>query len=175
MTLFLICGGVGLILLLISMFSGHDSDLSHDMDHGSSEGSGPSSANVFSFRTIVVFLTAFGATGAASVSFGVDVRLASVIGLTTGVVFAFISWSMMNYALKQQASSLISTNDLIGLIGVVHTTIPAKGIGEISVELHGQRKYLPARAKDETEEFLMHAQVKIIGNASGTLIVEKSI
>lgn len=177
MTLFIICGLVGFVLLLVSLFSGHDTDLSgmdHDFDHGSGDvdSGDQSSVSVFSFRTITVFLTAFGAVGAVANFYGLDMLWSAVSGVAAGFVFGFISWWMMNFAMKQQASSLISISDLIGKSAIVHTSIPKNGIGEIAVEVNGQRKHFSAKSNNPEIEISTNSTVKITENAGGTVLVQ---
>ena len=172
MTFFLICGGIGFVLLMISLLSGHDSDLSsmdHDFDHGSNT---DHSLSIFSFRTIMVFLTAFGAIGTMATYFGFGILWSSIGGVSAGIIFGFISWWMMNFAMKQQSNSLIDGNDLAGKSAIVHISIPINGIGEIAVQLDGRRKYLAARASDNSLEIKEHTLVKILENSSGTAIVQ---
>ncbi len=159
MTFFLICGAVGFVLVLISLFAGfgeHDFHIDHDFDHdggvehgGDSEhDSGPS---FFSFRVIVTFLTAFGATGAICTYYGCSPLWSSIIGFVAGIVFGLFAWWLMKQAFKQQASSLVLNEDLKDQTAMVHTAIPAGGnMGEVIVEVRGQRKYYPAKASDDT-------------------------
>lgn len=176
MTFFVICGAIGFILLLLSMF-GHDGDVG-SVEHGgghdfSDSGGDQSSVSIFSFRIIVIFLTGFGAIGALSTSYGLAMLPSALWGASGGVFFAFVAWWLLNFAMKQQASSIVHTNDMVGKFGIIHTPIPQDGIGEVSVELHGQRKYVSARSKDGLP-ISGHSQVKIIEDTSGVLIVEKS-
>ena len=164
MIFFLICSGIGLTFLMISLFTGNDGDISSaDVDIDSS--------GVFSLRTIMAFLTSFGATGSLTLYFGLSMLVSSLCGVAAGIVFAYISWRMMNFAIKQQANSVIVSSDIIGKIAIVHTAIPANGIGEILIEINGQRKYISARDKDHNS-IDTNAQVKILENLSGLAIVQ---
>jgi membrane protein implicated in regulation of membrane protease activity len=158
------------------MFSGHDGDM-HSMDHGFDHDSdhhdgGQSSVSIFSFRVIVVFLTGFGAVGALCTYFKMDMLTSSFFGVVTGLILGFVSWWMMNFAMKQQASSLINTNELVGKDAIVHIPIPVNGLGEVVIELNGQRKYISARSKNTDKAIPINSQVKILSNSAGTLIVE---
>ena len=175
MTFFVICGIVGFVLLLISMFSGHDADM-HSMDHGSMGGdSGDSGVSIFSFRTIIVFLTAFGAVGSICTYYKVDMLYSSLGGIGAGIVFGFISWWMMNFATKQQASSVVNVKDMIGCDAIVHVPIPVDGVGEVAIEISGQRKYMPARASNLKSAIPVHSQVKITEDMAGGVMVQLKI
>jgi len=157
MTFFLICGGLGIILTLISVFSGfgdHDFNVDHDFDHEISgdhdtdahHDSGP---GLFSFRTIVCFLAAFGSVGAICTFYNIPPFLSSIFGFAGGAVIGLLAWWLMKQAYKQQASSLVTDDDIINLPALVTTAIPAGGnVGEISVEVKGQRKYYAAKTAD---------------------------
>ena len=162
MIFFLICSGIGLTFLMVSLFTGNDGDISSaDVDVDSS--------GVFSLRTIMAFLASFGATGALTLYFGLSILASALSGVASGLVFAYISWQMMNFAIKQQANSVFVSSDMIGKTAIVHTAIPLNGIGEILID--GQRKYISARDKDHNS-IDTNAQVKILENLSGIVIVQ---
>jgi membrane protein implicated in regulation of membrane protease activity len=164
MIFFLICSGIGLTFLMVSLFTGNDGDISSaDVDVDSS--------GVFSLRTIMAFLASFGATGALTLYFGLSILASSLSGVAAGFVFAYISWQMMNFAIKQQANSVFVSSDMIGKTAIVHSAIPLNGIGEILIEINGQRKYISARDKDHNS-IDTNAQVKILENLSGIVIVQ---
>lgn len=170
MTFFIICGGIGLLFTLFSMFSGHDGDISADHEVGGDHDS--EGVSIFSFRSIVVFLTGFGAVGAIATYYGCSMMVSSILGILSGVVLAFVAWRLMVIIMKQQASSTINYNTLVNKTGVVTTTISVNGMGEVMVEASGQRKYCPARS-DQQVQIPEHSSVKIVSVSAGVLIVQK--
>jgi hypothetical protein len=75
----------------------------------------------------------------------------SCIGFVGGIVAGLGAWSLMRLAFKQQASSLITNDELINLEGLVTIAIPKDGLGEISIETKRQRKYMSAKTVDGSE------------------------
>lgn len=168
---FLIVGAIGFVLVLFSMFSGHDGEISVDHDVG--HDGGGDSISIFSFRTITTFMTAFGGIGALCTYFEKTILVASIWGIVAGLLFAFIAWWLTSFATKQQASSVIDSSDLIGKTGVVHTSVPEGGTGEVQIEYAGQRKYMPAKSQED-QPISSGTIVFIKDHVSGVLIVSKS-
>lgn len=166
--LFVICGILGLILTLVSIFAGHDGDISADHDVGVDHDS--DSASIFSFRSITVFLTGFGSAGAIATYYKMSMMASSMIGVLTGILFAAVAWKLMSMVMGQQASSTINLDTLVNQTGVVTTSIAENVMGEVMVEIGGQRKYVHARASVAIPE---HTPVKIIEVNSGVLVVQK--
>ncbi|MCX6823523.1 MAG: NfeD family protein [candidate division SR1 bacterium] len=176
MTFFLICMLVGVILLLFSIFGGfgdHDFHFDHDAgaDHGgdSDHDDGPS---FFSFRVLVTFMTVFGAIGALCRNYELSMIISSGIGFIAGLIAGLLAWWLMKQTFKQQASSHIVDEDLIGKSAMVTTAIPAGGNpGEVSLEVKSQRKYFAAKTVDNTAVPL-GTQVVVKEVTTSVLIVE---
>lgn len=174
---YLACAGFGLIMVLASMFGAdHDHDMSHDaggVDHDGHPDSSEQGPKFFSFRVIVTFLTAFGAFGYLTSSLlGFSGILSAFSGSLGGVLIAVFTWWLISMAFKQQASSLVTDDDILSSEGVIITGIPANGMGEASLEVKGQRKNFPARTADNSacEEGTV---IKIRQVISGHVVVEK--
>jgi hypothetical protein len=180
MLVFLILALVGVIFLLISAILGGDHDLSGDhefhFEHGGETeashdtGGGPSPLSV---RVLSLFVTAFGAVGAIARYKGASYPLSSILGLVGGFVIGGIGYQIMKFFWKQQATSTVSSEDLINSTAEVKTAIPPSGVGQISLVAKNQLRYMPARAMDgkNIEE---GATVKIVACPGGdTVIVER--
>jgi membrane protein implicated in regulation of membrane protease activity len=169
--IFIIIGSIGLFLFLLSVFGGGDHDFDSDMGFDGDSSQGQSDGiGLFSYRTLVTFLTAFGAAGAIGIHSGFSVILSSMIGVIAGVIFGLFTWWLMKQAFKQQASSLVTTVDLIGKIGVVNVSIIGDHLGEISVEVKGQRKAYHSKSK--SGDIKEGSSVRIVSDAGVFLIVE---
>jgi len=171
------CAIFGIVMVLASMFGAdHDHDLSHDAggaDHGGDSDSSDQGPKFFSFRVMVTFLAAFGAFGfLTSYLLGLSGLLSALAGFLGGALIALFAWWLVALAFKQQASSVVTDEDLVGLEGVVITSIPTNGMGEVSLEIKGQRKYFPARTTDNSS-CDDGSVIKVKQIISGHMVVEK--
>ncbi len=181
MLVFLSLACVGVVFLLISAFFGGDHDASADhefhFEHGyeaaaGHEGEGGPSP--FSMRVISLFVTAFGAVGAISRYYGTSYFLSSLSGLVGGVLVGGIGYQIMKFFWKQQATSTVCSEDLINSSAEVKTAIPGSGVGQISLVVKNQLRYMPARSKDG-KDIEGGAIVKIVACPGGdTVIVERA-
>lgn len=138
MIVFLALAAIGLLLLLVSAFSGHHMDFHADIDHGG--------FGFLSVRAFAVFFTAFGTVGAIARNYGLTAAWSSVWGLVTGVVLVGLYVLSMELVKSQQASSLIAENELVGLTARVTVAIPPDGIGEVSCVVKSQTARRIARS-----------------------------
>ncbi len=177
MIVFLIVAFVGVFFLIFSALLGGDHDVSADhefhFEHGYEAGSdheGGSGPSPFSLRIISLFLTAFGAIGAIVRYNGVSYVLSSVSGLVGGVVIGGMGLQMMRFFWRQQATSTICSDDLIYASAEVKTAIPPSGVGQVSVVVKSQLRYMSARSQDGNpiEE---GAIVKIVACPGGGAVV----
>jgi membrane protein implicated in regulation of membrane protease activity len=125
---FLGIAGIGFLFLVISLIFGElfdhlGADADHSLDHG-----GPS---FLSLRGISVFATAFGGIGAIAVRYGLGVLPATGAGFAGGFVFAYIIYAFAKFLYGQQASTEMSTQDLLGQTARVVVAIPKDGLGQI--------------------------------------------
>lgn len=179
MTAFLICAGVGLIFLLISLFSGGDHDVGthvdthfdHSLDHHAEAGEHEHSMNVLSVRSIMAFLAAFGAVGALCLHNGMSNGWSIGLGVLAGVLMALLAAKLMQLAMKQQVDSTQSISHFVGVVGIVTTPIPASGLGEVEVSSAGQRRYLTASSRSG-DAIGMNKHVKVVSAAGSNLVVE---
>lgn len=156
---------VGCFLLLLgSMVLGHDSD--HDADHGVDHGSG--GMNVFSIKIVLAFGVGFGAGGYVGAANGLGWLGSSLTGLFGGLVVGGIGYAFLNALFTRQGSSTVRSDSLVGLTGIVDTTIDADGIGRIVVTMaSGQETFL---AKSATGKPLaLNTSVKIV-RVEGTIM-----
>lgn len=141
MEAFVIIGGVGLAVVVLSLFVGDFLDGVLDFEHFSL-GDG-----VLSTPVVGAFLAAFGAGGALLLR-GLQVSLAgSVLGaLGAGVVLGGVTLLLVRSLMHMPTDATPRAADLVGSMGTVVTRIPEGGLGEISLVAAGQRLKLNARA-----------------------------
>jgi membrane protein implicated in regulation of membrane protease activity len=165
---FLALGGVGLLLLAVSLFSGHDLDFDADV-HGGLPG-------FLSLRTLGVFLTGFGAVGAVaalSLPAGDSRSLwASTLGVGSGVALSGVYLLAMRLIQSQEASSLVGDKELVGLEGRVSVPIPPDGVGEVTCAVGGQIARRMARTQG-SQAVPEGRRVKITDVYGATVIVEE--
>ena len=145
-TVFLALALVGLLFLGVSIFFHHD--VHSDFDSGSDISEG--TPGWVSFRTLAVFLLAFGTIGALTNHYsaqGAPLK-ASLLGLGGGVVLVAVYLVFMRLVYSQQASSLVTDDDLAGAEGRVTTGIPEGGAGEVSCSVGGVVTRRLARTRD---------------------------
>jgi hypothetical protein len=129
-SIFLAIAAFGFLFLLISLVFGGIFDhveFSHDFDHDLSHG-GP---GILSTRIISVFVTAFGGFGAIGIYEGYGVFASSFFGTIGGVILAGLIVLFARFLYSQQASSTISSSDLVGRSAQVTVGIPAGGLGQV--------------------------------------------
>src|SRR5688572_21549749 len=144
---------VGFVFLLVMLFVGelfgHDHDLgAHDggVEHGDGDlGGGPS---VFSSRIMAAFVTAFGVGGVVARYYNLSHPAASGVGIAAGVVMAGLLYQFAKILYSQQASSEVQMTRLVGQRAEVSVAIPAGGVGQIALNLGGERTEHLARSSD---------------------------
>src|SRR4249920_1008273 len=135
----------GLLFLLVMLLGGDvfggDHDISHDVgggDHG-----GPS---IFSVRIMASFLTAFGVGGVLARYNGLSHVVASGVGIVSGVVMSGLVMQFAKILYSQQASSALQMQSLVGTSAEVSVGIPAGGVGQIALNVGGERSEHVARS-----------------------------
>jgi membrane protein implicated in regulation of membrane protease activity len=139
---FLVLGGVGIVVLAVSLFFG---ELLHlgDMDVD----------GLFSVPAMAGFVGALGFAGAIGSSLaGGSGTTATAIGAGVGLAAALpVGWFAARFTRALQTMPTDRTlvaSDLIGVSGVVVTPVPAGGYGEVRLAIAGQ--HLKYNAKADT-------------------------
>ena len=136
----------GLLVLLAMLVGGDifggDHDISHDVggDHG-----GPS---IFSVRIMASFLTAFGVGGVLARYNGLSHVVASGVGIVAGAIMSGLVLQFAKILYSQQASSALQMQSLVGTSAEVSVGIPAGGVGQIALNVGGERSEHVARSAD---------------------------
>lgn len=169
LALFAIIGGVGFVILLVSLvvgdlFEAVGLDLDAGLDSGVDFG-------FFDSRVLAVFITAFGGFGAIGVQMGYGAVGSSLIGLLGGVIFGGIVSLFGRFLIGQQASSSVTDDDLIGRSAQVAVAIKPGQIGQISVRVGDERVVKIARSVGD-DEIKAGTLVKVAAVAGDSVIVE---
>ena len=134
MTWFLVIGGIGVVLLLVSLVGG---DVLDGVDLG---------GDLFSGAALAGFLGAFGFAGALAAGATDDTGIGIVVGLVSGVVVG----GLVGYATARLRrggdEATVRSSDLPGQHGTVISAIPEGGLGEVSIVVAGHITKLNARA-----------------------------
>ena len=157
MTVFLVIGAVGLVVLLVSLLVGELFDGVFDALPG----------DVLSTSVVAGFLAAFGFAGALAVG-ALGTGVAVLVGLVAGgLVGGGAGWLTKSLAgLRTDATPTGAA--LVGLPGTVVTQIPSQGYGEVSVTVAGHLTKLNARAD---EVLLVGTPVTVTATLSPTSVM----
>jgi membrane protein implicated in regulation of membrane protease activity len=124
-------------------------------------------------RVISLFLVGFGAAGVIASNGGLGTIGSGALGALAGLCTGALGFRFIKFLWGQQASSTVSTGDLVEKSGKVITTIPFSGIGEISLTVKGQLMHFMAReiGGDEVDE---GTDVFVVEMKDGVVIVHRS-
>lgn len=136
MLAFLIIGGVGLALLLISVLVG---------DHLSGALDGLGAGDWLSGGALAGFVGAFGFAGAIALGGTNSLLIAIIGGLVAGVVVGVAAGWLTLRLQRDGDDSTVRSSALVGVSGTVIDDIPDGGYGVISVVVAGHLTRLNAR------------------------------
>jgi membrane protein implicated in regulation of membrane protease activity len=139
-TLFLVIGLVGLMMLVVAMVVG-------DVFDGLLEGLG----GVFSTEVIAGFLGAFGFGGALALALTGQTWLAWTVGLIAGVGLALAASWASRWLHRGDHTGSVRTSDLVERKATVVNAIPADGYGVVSLSVGGHLTRVNARATHPVE------------------------
>ncbi len=145
-TVFLGIAAIGFFFLLISLIFGEmfehfgDGHFDHDLSHG-----GPS---FFSIRILSVFVTAFGGFGAIGTHYGMSTLGSSGVGFASGMFFATLIYLFASFLHGQQATTEVTSSDVVGRTGLVVVAIPAGGVGQVRCKIGEEMIEKIARSRD---------------------------
>ena len=164
---FLAIAAIGFIFLLISLVVGDIFD-SFGFDSGvdgAADGHG-----LLDSRVISVFITAFGGFGAIGIQMGLSIVTSSLMGLAGGVVLGGLVSLFARFLLKQQSSSSVGTEQMIGRTAQVIVSIAPGSLGQVSCRVGEERIEKLARSKDDLE-IKAGAMVRVEAIAGDSVIV----
>ena len=128
MSVFLVLGIVGVMVLLVSLILGDLLDSALHFDSSDSE--------VFSTSAIAAFVGAFGFGGVAVHEFTDNVWWASLVGVGTGSLACWAAVALTRWLKRAETGHAPRNDNLIGAEARVITHIPEDGFGEIRIGTH---------------------------------------
>ena len=153
MTTFLVLGGAGIVLVVLSLLLG---DVLEGVLHLDALDN-----DLFSVSTLAAFIGSLGFGGAIGLALSGSLPIALATGLVVGLVAAFGALRLTR-ALRRDDATSFSADSLIGHTATVITAIPSNGYGEVRLSVGGHvRKYAArcARPVDAGETVWVSAVV----------------
>jgi membrane protein implicated in regulation of membrane protease activity len=163
---FLVIGGLGAVVLTLSLLGG---ELLHFGQFDLPD--------LFSLEAIAGFLGALGFGGAIASEL-LDARtpgqvaVATAVGALAALPTAYLAMRLSRAARNMRTDATPTRADLVGTLGVVVTSIPATGYGEVRVRLGGQPIKLYAKADRPVPA---GAQIFVIEAPSETSVVVEPV
>jgi membrane-bound ClpP family serine protease len=159
--LFLIIGGVGIVLLTLSLLGVELLDL---------DGFVP-------LEVVAAMMGTFGFAAAIASSLlggraGPALLGAAVIGAVASLPAGWLTLRLVRAARQMQTDATPTRDDLLGSMGLVVTPIPERGYGEVRVTLGGQPVKLNATADSAIP---LGAQIFVIAAPSETSVVVEQL
>jgi len=153
---------------VVLTFVGFDDDADIDMDGDSDY----DSFQIFTLKNMVAMLVGIGWGGLAMhMELGFSKSVSLVIAVLIGIGFALLQTSLMLLMYKLHSPNTESTTPTVGSVGRVYLTIPAEGVGKITVDING--KSCVVNATSPEGEIKTGEYVSVVDNASGCVQVEK--
>ena len=172
--MFIIIGGLGFLILLISAVFGHDHDhdfADHDHDGMHDGDKGPS---VFSIKMFAIAMVGFGGTGFGFQT-GTDwpTSLVTLAACGGALVMGALGYVIIKSFWGQQTSSTVKASDIIGCTGRLVDAIPQNGVGQVECPVRGRQDMFLARTNDG-HAIASGRTVKIIEKSGQHVIVEEA-
>ncbi len=171
MLIFVPLAFAGFLVVAGAFIFGHDHDVDHDVDHDAGYEVG-GTLSFFSVRVLATFVMGFGAAGAIARYYNASYLVSSLLGVGAGIALSGLMYLVILIFIKQQASSVISTESLIGRAGNVTVPIDKAELGEVGVSVGGEYKIYSARSRDQTS-IQKGWRVKVVRVIGTTLVVEQ--
>jgi membrane protein implicated in regulation of membrane protease activity len=167
LAVFLAIAAIGFVFLLASLILGDIFD-SFGMDtgvDGAADGHG-----FLDSRVISVLVTSFGGFGAIGIQMGLGIVASSLIGLAGGIVLGGLVSLFARFLYKQQSSSTVGTEQMVGRTAQVIVSIAPGSLGQVSCRVGEERIEKLARSRDNLE-IKAGAMVRVEAIAGDSVIV----
>lgn len=164
---FLAIAAIGFIFLVLSMVVG---DLFDQIGVDTTGLDGTDGHGFLDSRAISVFVMSFGGFGALGIQAGLGIVASSLLGLGGGVVLGGLVTMFARFLYRQQASSSVTTTQMVGRTAQVIVGIAAGSVGQVSCRIGEERVEKMARSKGN-EEIKVGSMVRVEEIAGDSLIV----
>lgn len=158
---------LGFVFLLISLIVG---DLFDSFGFETGLDGGVEGHGLLDSRVISVFVTDFGGFGAIGIQMGLSIAMSSLMGLGGGLVLGALVSMFARFLYKQQATTSVTTSQLVGRTAQVIVSIAPGSLGQVSCRIGEERVEKLARARDNNE-IKAGATVRVDEVAGDSLIV----
>lgn len=148
LVVFLGIAAIGFVFLLISLLIG---DLFDNFGTDTGLDGGVDGHGFLDSRVLSVFITSFGGFGAIGIQSGLGIVASSLLGLAGGIVLGGLVSIFARFLYKQQASTSVTTAQLIGRTAQVIVPISPGSLGQVSFRIGEERVEKLARSKDDRE------------------------
>jgi membrane protein implicated in regulation of membrane protease activity len=135
-TVYLVLGVVGLLLVAVSLVAGDVLDGALDALE----------ADWFSSAVIGGFVSAFGFGGAIADGAGLPLVVSLPVGLGAGLLVGWLAWWLTRLLKDGPSDGTVTAADSIGRLGTVVTAIPADGYGVVRIVVGGHTLRYNARS-----------------------------
>jgi membrane protein implicated in regulation of membrane protease activity len=140
---------------------------------GAGEGGADEGPSPLSLRNLMAFMTAYGASGLITSSYGWSTLASSLFAIVPGMALGFMAYKFMQVLYGQQSSSVVEVGALVGRTGVIELAIPSAGLGRVTVNTGtGQSTFI---ARSEGGDPIASGERVVIKATLGSdLIVSKA-
>lgn len=151
-------------------FGGAEGEVDVGGDTGGDAGDAPSP---FSLRSLMAFMTAYGASGLITSAYGWSTLASSLFALLPGGVMTVVAYQGMKMLYSQQATSVVQVGGLVGKNAVVDVAIPPVGVGRVTVNTNDGYSSFIARSEGD-QAIPAGERVVVTGNLGSELVVSKA-
>jgi membrane protein implicated in regulation of membrane protease activity len=152
----------GVLFSGISMLLGHHGADDH---HGGDHEAGPS---LLSVRGAALFFTGFGGVGYIVNANTGRPLVAMAAGVAGGLVFSLPILYFIRFFMRQETSSLVSSEQIVGAEGIVTTSIAPDQYGEVRISVAGSQI-----SKSATSDVAIKSgtPIKVVRHLGGNVFV----
>lgn len=176
---YIACAAVGgffvlarMIMQIVGIGDHGDTHFDHvhgDVDHVEAD----SSFKILSLQGFSAFFLMFGLVGLALFRQSrVGAGLATTGAILAGLLAVWIMGRIFKFIQRLQSSGTLATDKAIGCQGSVYLTIPAEGIGRVTLKMDNRMIEVDARSRNQIE-IKTGESVRVTEISGDTFIVEK--